>query len=42
MVPKVHSPMKGWPCYALPEGASTDEIRARMERSLRGEMTVAR
>ena len=28
--------------YLFSRGLSTDEIRARMERSLRGEMTVAR
>ena len=40
MVPKVNSPMKEWPCYALPKGASADEIRAMAVKAMRDALTV--
>ena len=40
MYPKVNSPMKGWPCYALPKGASTDEIRAMAVKAMRDALTI--
>lgn len=38
--PKVNRPMQVLPCYALPAGASTDEIRAAAVRAMRDALTV--
>jgi len=38
--PVVNRPMKNLPCYALPKGAKTDEIRAMAVKAMRDALTV--